>query len=90
MDSRDCVWFHGVLPIDVEAMVDVSSQICAFAKVVKLLVIVETQDPWKIQVKLIFFFQIVKGKGGLNLRCFLFGEDETKLKKSFEIIPLLI
>ena len=48
---QDCAWFQGVLPIDAEAMVDVSSQICAFVKVGKSQVIVETQDPWKIQVQ---------------------------------------
>ena len=42
---QDCVWFQGVLPIDVGAMVDVSSQICVSVKVGKSRVIVETQDP---------------------------------------------
>ena len=48
---QDCAWFQGVLPIDAEAMVDVSSQICVSVKVGKSQVIVETQDPWKIQVQ---------------------------------------
>ena len=51
---QDCAWFQGVLQIDAGAMVDVSNQTCASVKVEKLLVIVETQDPWKIQVQTLF------------------------------------
>ena len=47
---QDSAWFQGVLQIDAEAMVDVSSQICVSVKVEKSQVIVETRDPWKIQV----------------------------------------
>ena len=51
---QDFAWFQGVLPIDVGAMVDVSSQICVSVKVGKSRVIVETQDPWKIQVQTLY------------------------------------